>query len=65
MPIHDLDLARIHIADLMAEAERERLVGLARQAREPRTIAVRPLARLAAITAVAIVLAIRALPGTV
>ena len=65
MPIHDLDLARIHIADLMAEAENERLVRQARQAREPRTLAARPLVRLAITAAIAIVLAIRALPGIV
>jgi hypothetical protein len=65
MPIHDIDLARIHIADLLAEAENERLVRQVRQARERRTFAARPIVRLAVTAMVAIVLAIRALPGTV
>ena len=64
MPIHDLDLARIHIADLMAEAERERMARLARQDGAPRGAVARPGARAAIFVAVAIVVAIRALPVT-
>lgn len=65
MQLHDLDLARIHIAELMAEADNERRARLARPTPEPRTVAARPVARLAIMVAVAIVLAIRALPGTI
>jgi hypothetical protein len=64
MPIHDLDLARIHIADLMAEADRERMARLARQDGAPRFAVTRPGARAAIFVAVAIVVAIRALPAT-
>lgn len=67
MPIHDLDLARIHIADLHAEAEAERLARLARgvAAAPPGTPAAVPvlaLGRVAIILAV-VVVALRAIPG--
>jgi hypothetical protein len=61
----DIDLARIHTADLLAEAEREGLTRLARSARPSRTIPGGPVARLAVTVAVSVVLALRALRGTI
>ncbi len=58
----DIDLARIHMADQVAEAEHERLVRLARPSR---TIPGGPVVRLAVTVAVSIVLVLRVLPGTI
>jgi hypothetical protein len=66
MATHDLDLdpARIHIAQLMAEAESERLARQPRPDRQRLTIAGRPVARLAVMVGLTVVVALRALPGT-
>ena len=59
-----LDLARLHIADLLAEAEAERLAKLARPAPQPRKFVIRRIARLAFVAAAVLVFAARALPIT-
>jgi hypothetical protein len=65
MFIHEFDLPRIHNAALLAEAEEERLGRLARQARQPRPLAIRTVARFALVVGVPILLVVHALPMAV
>jgi hypothetical protein len=61
----DIDLPRIHMAELLAEAEQERLGRLARTARPSRTIPGGPVVRLAITVGFVVVLALRAIPGAI
>ena len=60
MLIHEFDLARIHNAALLAEAE-ERLGRIARPARQHRPLAIRTVARFALVVGVPVLLVVRVL----
>ena len=61
MLIHEFDLARIHNAALLAEADEERFGRLARPARQTRPLAIRTVARLALVVGVPVLLVVRVL----
>ena len=62
MLVHEFDLARIHNAARMAEADEERLARIARSARPRRTFAVPAVARLVLGAGAVIAVAMRVLP---
>ena len=62
MLVHVFDLARIHNAALMAEADAERLARIAQSPRPRRTFAVPTVARLVLVAGAVIAVALRVLP---
>jgi len=62
MLVHEFDLARIHNAARMAEADEERLARIAQSARPRRTFAVPTVARLVFVAGAVIAVALRVLP---
>jgi len=62
MLVHEFDLARIHNAARMAEADEERLARIAQSARPRRTFAVPTVARLALVAGAVVAVALRVLP---
>jgi hypothetical protein len=60
--VHEFDLARIHNAARMAEADEERLARIVQSARPRRTFAVPSVARLVVVAGAVVVVALRALP---
>jgi hypothetical protein len=62
MLVHESDLARIHNAARMAEADEERLARIAQSARPRRTFAVPTVARLGLVAGTIVVVALRAAP---
>jgi len=59
---HEFDLARIHNAARMAEADEERLARIAQSARPRRTFAVPNVARLVLAAGSLVIVALRVLP---
>ena len=59
---HEFDLARIHNAARMAEADEERLARIAQSARPRRTVAVPTVARLVLAAGALVIVALRVLP---
>jgi hypothetical protein len=62
MLVHEFDLARIHNAARMAEADEERLARIARSARPRRTFAVPTVARFVLGAGTVALVALQALP---
>ena len=62
MLVHEFDLARIHNAARMAEADEERLARIAQSARPRRTFSLPTAARLVLVAGAVVVLALRVLP---
>jgi hypothetical protein len=62
MLVHVIDLARIHNAALMAEADAERLARIAQSARPRPTFAVPTVARLVLVAGAVVAVALRVLP---
>jgi hypothetical protein len=62
MLVHEFDLARIHNAARMAEADEERLARIAQSARPARSLGLARVARLAFVTGTVVAVAMRVLP---
>ena len=62
MLVHEFDLARIHNAARMAEADEERLARIAQSARPRRTFAVPTVARLVLVGGAIVVVALGVVP---
>jgi hypothetical protein len=62
MLVHEFDLARIHNAERMAEADEERLARIAQSARPRRAVAVPTVARLVLVAGAVVAVALRAVP---
>jgi hypothetical protein len=62
MLVHEFDLARIHNAARMAEADEERLARIARSAQPRRTFAVPTVARLVLGAGTVVKVALQVLP---
>jgi hypothetical protein len=62
MLVHEFDLARIHNAARMAEADEERLARIAQSARPRRTFAVPTVARLVLGAGTVVMVALQVLP---
>ena len=62
MLVHEFDLARIHNAARLAEADEERLARIAQSARPRRTVAVPTVARLVLAAGALVIVALRVLP---
>jgi hypothetical protein len=62
MLVHEFDLARIHNAARMAEANEERLARIAQSVRPRRAFAVPTVARLAIVAGAVVAVALRVLP---
>ena len=62
MLVHEFDLARIHNAERMAEADEARLARIAQSARPLRTFSIPAIARLVLVAGAVVVVALRAVP---
>jgi class 3 adenylate cyclase len=62
MLVHEFDLARIHNAARIAEAEQERLARIAQSARPARSLGLAWVVRLAIATGTVVAVAMRVLP---